>query len=101
MNLTTPLCLTAVRIFEPDLAVKIIIVLGLIMAGLGFLKMIFYLVGELKPNAWAKIKSPSIRKFLTGNGNRLLFGLGGFITILFGLGAIGIALLIRRLNGFG
>ena len=98
---TTPLCLFATTFLDPDFAVTIIIVLGLIMAGLGFLKMVFYLVGELKPQAWDKIKSPTIRKFLTGHGNRLLFGLGGFLTVLFGLAAVGIALLIRWLNNFG
>ncbi len=82
-----------------DLGSKFVIVLGWLLVVIGVLKIIFYLVGEIRPGTWNKIKSPTIKKMLTGKVNRLVFGLGGLITILFGLGSIGIAYLIRHFHG--
>lgn len=83
---------------EPQLASRIIFWLGWLLIFLGVLKIALYLAGELKPSLWDKIKSPSLRRLLTGTGNRLLFGLGGLITALFGAGSIAIAVFIRHLD---
>ena len=85
-------------LIDPEVGIPIIIWLGWLMVALGVAKIIIYLVGEIWPNAWDKIKSPTWKKLLTGKGNRLLFGLGGLFTVLFGLGAIGIAFVIRYLH---
>ncbi len=71
---------------EPTLGLKIVIWGGWCLVILGVAKMIVWLVGELFPSAYKNLKSESTRKFMTGNGNRLLFGLGGFITALLGGG---------------
>ncbi|MDF1816575.1 MAG: hypothetical protein P1V20_30515 [Verrucomicrobiales bacterium] len=85
-------------LIDPEIGIPIIIWLGWLMVALGVLKIVVYLIGEISPGAWDKIKSPTIKKLLTGKGNRLLFGLGGLVTVIFGFGAIGIALLIRYLH---
>lgn len=59
---------------------------GFLLVFLGAIKMTVYLIGEFYPGAFARIRSGGLRKFLTGTGNRLVFGLGGFLTA--GLGAV-------------
>lgn len=84
-------------LIEPELASQIIFWLGWLMVAIGALKLSFYVIGEINPSAWSRIKSPSVRKIFTGTGNRLLFGLGGLLTVLFGLASVGVAILIRKL----
>ena len=86
---------------DPEFGTTLIMWLGWILFALGAFKMVIYLIGEVSPSAWGKIKSPTFKKLLTGTGNRLLFGLGGFLTALFGIGAVGIAILLRKLHGLG
>ena len=97
----TPGVIFLSNIIEPELGTTIMIWLGWILAVIGLLKIIFYLIGECAPSVWDKVKSPSIKRFLTGKGNRIVFGLGGLLTLIFGLGSVGLALLIRRLHGLG
>jgi len=82
-----------------DLGSKFVILLGWLLVAIGGLKIVFYLVGEIRPATWNKIKSPTVKKMLTGKINRLVFGLGGLITILLGFGSIGIAYVIRHFHG--
>ncbi|MDF1656081.1 MAG: hypothetical protein P1U58_00635, partial [Verrucomicrobiales bacterium] len=77
-------------LLDPELSLCLIKILSWILIVLGGAKMIIYVIGECLPSFYARIKSDSARRFLTGTGNRLLFGLGGFVTLLFGV--IGIAL---------
>lgn len=71
-------------ILDPALGVRLTITLSWILIILGLLKLVLFLVGEFFPNAFANVKSAAVKKFLTGTGNRLLFGLGGFATALIG-----------------
>ena len=83
------------------LMTQIIIILSWIMIGLGVFKMVIWLIGEIFPGTYSKIKSEGIRKFMTGTANRLLFGVGGFLTAGLGVGAIALAHFIRRMAGIG
>ena len=71
---------------EPTLGLKIVIWGGWSLIILGAAKIILWIVGEVFPNAYRMLKSETTRKFMTGTGNRLLFGLGGFVTTLLGWG---------------
>ena len=71
-------------LIDPELGIRLTLVFSWILVVLGVGKMILYGVGEFFPQAFQKVKSEGVRKFLTGTGNRLLFGLGGFLTALFG-----------------
>ena len=73
------------ELIDPTLGLKLIIIGGWVLAALGALKVAVYLVGELAPGVYARIRSEGLRRFVTGNGNRLLFGIGGFLTMLLGL----------------
>lgn len=70
---------------DSQLAFRLIFALSWLMIALGLFKMIVYIVGELIPGAYKAVKSEKVRKFLTGTGNRLLFGLGGFLTLVIGV----------------
>lgn len=74
----------------PETTLTIIAVLSWALIVMGLLKLVIWLVGEIAPGAYAKIKSEKARKFMTGSGNRLLFGLGGFVTAA--LGAVFLAI---------
>lgn len=83
--------------FDQQLMCQIVIWLGSILAGIGMLKISFWVVGELFPGVWErKIQSPGLKRFLTGSGNRIVFGIGGILTLLFGLASVGLALLLQR-----
>ena len=86
---------------EPILGLKIVIWGGWALIILGAAKMILWIVGEVFPNAYKNLKSETTRKFMTGTGNSLLFGLGGFVTALLGWGfaALGHWLLSRFVEG--
>ena len=71
-------------LLEPDVAFRLMEVMCWMLIALGLLKLIIYIVGELLPGAYRKIKSDKIRNFMTGKANRWLFGLGGFLTALLG-----------------
>ena len=83
---------------DREFAATTVIWLGWLMAGIGALKLTIFLVGEFFPSFWEKVKSSAFRKLLTGAGNRFLFGLGGLITVILGLAAVGIGYLIRYIN---
>ncbi|MCB1230064.1 MAG: hypothetical protein KDN19_07355 [Verrucomicrobiae bacterium] len=53
---------------------------GILLIFIGLLKLAVYAIGELRPNTFAGIKSETLRRFFTGKNNRLVFGLGGFLT---------------------
>jgi hypothetical protein len=77
-------------LMDPELSLRLIKILSWILIVLGGGKMIIYVIGEWMPSLYSRVKSDTVRKFLTGTGNRLLFGLGGLVTLLFGV--IGLAL---------
>ena len=69
---------------NPEIGFRLITVMSWLLIVIGALKMVIWVVGEIWPKAYTRFKSPAVRKFMTGNGNRLLFGLGGLLTALFG-----------------
>ncbi len=75
---------------------------GLVLVGIGGLKLVVYAVGELRPGLFDSIRSETLRRFFTGRGNRMVFGLGGLITAAVGgffmLGARGLALLLEQVR---
>ncbi len=71
---------------------------GWILAALGAIKMVIWIAGEVKPGLYDKVQSPTMKKLFTGGGNRLIFGLGGFFTVLLGLVFVFIARALGRLN---
>lgn len=71
-------------LLEPDVAFRLMEVMCWMLIALGLLKLIIYIVGELLPGAYGKIKSDKVRNFMTGKANRWLFGFGGFLTALLG-----------------
>ncbi len=84
-------------LIEPNFAIRLVMYGGWALVALGLLKIVIWTIGELAPGCYQHIKSEGVRKFLTGKGNRLLFGLGGFITALLGGVFIGLAFLMRFL----
>ncbi len=89
--------MSPVPTIDPDLAFRLIVVLSWMLVFLGALKLAIYLVGECLPGAYARVKSARVREFLTGNGNRLVFGLLGLFTVLAGLAFLGLGYLMRSL----
>ncbi len=77
------------HLIDPELSLRMIKLLSWVLILLGVGKMTIYAIGEWFPAAYAKVKSGQVRNFLTGKGNRLLFGLGGLLTALLGLGGPG------------
>jgi hypothetical protein len=57
---------------------------GLVLVSIGLLKFAFYLAGAHRPGWFEKIQSPTLKRFLAGRSNRLVFGWGGFVTIVVG-----------------
>ncbi len=86
---------------EPAVAFKLIYTLGLILLAIGLFKLALYLIGELFPSAWARLKSKNLRTCLTGVWNRLIFGLGGFLTALLGGGVMWLARFLTGLYDQG
>jgi|688.fasta_scaffold881061_2 hypothetical protein len=82
------------NLLEPVFALKIVILGGWTLVFLGAIKMAIYLVGELAPQAWSRVRSEWVRKFVLGTGNRILFGLGGSATVLLGLVFVGLGKLL-------
>ena len=82
------------NLLEPVFALKLVIFGGWTLAILGAIKLVIYLVGEIAPQAWSRVRSEWVRKFVLGKGNRLLFGLGGFVTVLLGLVFVGLGELL-------
>lgn len=87
------------KLLDPAVGLKLVIWGGWILAALGAFKVVVYLIGEIAPGAYARIRSESFRRFLTGTGNRLLFGLGGVLTLLLGLFFVAVGALLARLQG--
>lgn len=75
-------------LLDPEFGISLVKLFSWILVALGVFKVVIYLVGEFAPGTFARVKSDAVRKFLTGRGNRLLFGLGGFLTALVGLGGL-------------
>ena len=73
------------NLLDPAVSLKLVVIGGWLLAALGALKLLIYLVGEMSPGLYSRVRSEAVRRFLTGKGNRLLFGLGGFLTVLLGL----------------
>ena len=84
-------------LIDPSLGVRLIVWGGWILAGIGAVKVAIYLVGELFPGVYARLKSDGLRRFLTGTGNRLVFGLGGFLTVILGLVFVILGIFVGRL----
>ena len=59
------------ELINPLLGVRLILWGGWILAGIGAFKVLIYLIGELFPGAYRRIRSDGLRRFLTGTGNRL------------------------------
>lgn len=69
---------------DPAFAKTFITIGSWLLIAMGLAKMMIYLIGELLPGVYSKIKSEKTRKFMTGTGNRIVFGLLGFVTVLIG-----------------
>jgi hypothetical protein len=82
------------NLLEPEVALRLVIIGGWSLVALGAIKMVIYLIGELAPQAWSRVRSEWVRKFVLGKGNRLLFGLGGFVTVVLGLVFVGLGELL-------
>ena len=83
---------------EPELGLRIIKYGGWALVAIGLLKMTIWSVGEIAPGCYEKIKSAGVKKFMTGQGNRLLFGLGGLLTVLIGGFFILIGIFLTRIS---
>lgn len=73
---------------EPTLCLMLITCGGWVLIALGLAKLLIWLVGELFPGIYSKFGSHRMRNFMTGLGNRLIFGCGGLVTALVGLGFV-------------
>ena len=82
------------KLLDPVIALRIVIIGGWSLVLLGAIKMVIYLIGEIAPGTWSRVRSEWIRRFVVGKGNRLLFGLGGFITVVLGLVFVGLGELL-------
>lgn len=69
---------------------------ALVISGVG--QIIIYIVGELFPGLYSRIRSEWIRKLFIGNGNRLVFGAGGVLTLILGGIFLGLAALIEAIS---
>jgi hypothetical protein len=82
---------------DPDLAFRLMLIGSWLLILMGAGKLAVYLVGEFAPQAYAKVRSVGFKRFLTGTGNRLVFGLLGAFTLLLGVVFLGLAYLVRHL----
>ncbi|MCB1235483.1 MAG: hypothetical protein KDM91_10460 [Verrucomicrobiae bacterium] len=69
---------------------------GLLLVGIGLLKVGVYAVGVWKPEWFARLRSETLRAFFTGKGSRKIFGIGGFLTAAFG----GICMVLAKVIDF-
>ncbi len=86
------------HLIEPALGLKLVIWGGWLLAAIGVLKVLIFFIGELVPGAYSRIKSESVRRFMTGNANRLIFGLLGGLTVLLGLIFVFLGVLLSRFS---
>lgn len=86
------------QFIDPNVACKLIIGGGWLLAALGAIKMVIYAVGEFFPGAYSRIRSVGFRKVITGKGNRLIFGLGGILTLFLGLIFVVLGIFVRMLS---
>ena len=84
---------------NPEIGFRLIAVMSWLLIVIGLFKMVIWLVGEIWPDAYKRFKSPTVRRFMTGKGNRLLFGLGGFLTALLGAVCLALGSFLERLSG--
>lgn len=73
---------------EPKLGLQVITFGGWVLIALGVAKLLIWLAGEMFPGVYNKIESRKARNFMTGTGNRLIFGCGGLVTVLLGWGFV-------------
>ena len=59
---------------------------GFVLLVIGLLKLVIYAIGRYRSGWLEGISSPTLKRFLSGKGNRLVFGVGGWITVLAGGG---------------
>lgn len=57
---------------------------GVILLAIGLGKCLLYAIGISRPQWFARIRSETLQRFLTGKGSRMVFGWGGFITAAIG-----------------
>ena len=73
---------------------------GVVLLVLGLIKLVVYAVGRYRPGLFEGIQSPTLKRFLSGKGNRMVFGLGGLVTVLAGgafmLASRGLAWLLEQ-----
>lgn len=81
----------------PELGFKFIVWGGWLLALLGFLKIVIWAFGEFVPRVYSRIPSENIRNLFTGKTNRLVFGLGGFVTAIIGLIFVVLGIFFERL----
>ena len=81
---------------NPEVGFRIMIWLSWALVVMGVLKMGIWIIGAVFPKAYDGIQSPGLKRFMTGNGNHLLFGLGGFLTALLGGIFLGIIFLLQN-----
>lgn len=84
-------------IIDPDLAFRLMVLGSWLLIAMGAAKLAIYLVGECLPQVYAKVQSVGFKRFLTGTGNRVVFGLLGLLTLLLGLVFLGLAYVVRHL----
>lgn len=73
---------------------------GFVLLVIGLLKLLIYGIGRYRGGCVEGISSPTLKRFLSGKGNRLVFGVGGLITVLAGgafmLASRGLAWLLEQ-----
>ena len=87
---------THLSFLDPDTSLWLVEWGGWILFALGVIKMLIWLTGEFHPTGYQNIKSDTMRKILTGGLNRLIFGLGGFLTAVFGAVFVVLARVLAR-----
>lgn len=87
------------QLIEPSTGLLLIEILSWLLIALGLLKLAIFAVGEWKPGVYDRFRSDFARKALTGTGNRLIFGLLGALTVLFGGACVALVYLLRYLGG--
>lgn len=85
------------ELLDPEVSLKLIKALSWVLILLSLAKLLLYAIGEWAPSVYSRIKSDAVKKVITGKGNRLLFGLGGILFLLFGIACLALAYFIEYL----
>ena len=51
------------KLIDPTLGLKLVVVGGWTLAAIGALKLVIYLIGEIAPGSYDRIRSETFRKF--------------------------------------